>query len=115
MLLYKERLAVTEYAQKLISTGLVKGTSGNISIANANKTLLAITPSGVAYEDMVPEDVVVVGMQGMKIDRRWLRSTELKFHLALIKQRRDIFAVVHAHSDYATALACLGWELPAVH
>ena len=115
MLLYKERLSVTEYAQKLISTGLVKGTSGNISIANANKTLLAITPSGVAYEDMAPEDVVVVGMQGMKIDGRWLPSSELKFHLALVKQRPDIFAVVHTHSDYATALACLRWELPAVH
>jgi L-fuculose-phosphate aldolase len=115
MLLFEERRAVTQYAQQLLSSGLVQGTSGNISVANANKTLVAITPSGVAYEDMVPEDVVVVGMQGMHIDGRLLPSSELKFHLALIKQRPDIFAVVHTHSENATAMACLRWELPPIH
>lgn len=115
MLLGKERQAVTKFAQKLLSTGLVKGTGGNISLANANKTLLAITPSGVAYEDLGPEDVVVVGMQGKQIDGRLLPSSEIAFHLALVQQRADIFAVVHTHSDHATALACLRWELPAIH
>ena len=64
MLLFDERHAVTEYAKKMLSTGLVKGTGGNISLANADKNLLAITPSGVPYETMVPEDVVVVDMEG---------------------------------------------------
>ena len=115
MLLFEERQAVTEYAKKLLSTGLVKGTGGNISLTNADKTLLAITPSGVAYETMVPEEVVVVDMEGKRVDGQLLPSSELGFHLALVNQRPDIQAVVHTHSDYSTAMACLRWELPAVH
>lgn len=115
MLLFEERQAVTDYSKKLLTTGLVKGTGGNISITNADKTLLAITPSGVAYEGMQPEDVVVVDMEGNTVDGRLLPSSEIEFHLALVQQRPDIKAVVHTHSEYATALACLRWELPAVH
>jgi L-fuculose-phosphate aldolase len=115
MLLFEERQAVTEYAKKLLSTGLVKGTGGNISLTNADKTLLAITPSGVAYEGMTPEDVVVVDMMGKTVDGHLLPSSEIGFHLALVQQRLDIKAVVHTHSEYTTAVACLRWELPAIH
>ncbi len=115
MLLFDERHAVTEYAKKMLSTGLVKGTGGNISLANADKNLLAITPSGVPYETMVPEDVVVVDMEGHRVEGHYLPSSEIGFHLALLKQREEIMAVVHTHSDCATAVACLRWELPAVH
>ena len=115
MLLFEERQAVTEYAKRLLTTGLVKGTGGNICLANADKSLVAITPSGVAYETMQPEDVVVVDMDGKPVDGRLLPSSEIGFHLALLHQRPEIRAVVHTHSDYSTALACLRWELPAVH
>lgn len=115
MLLFEERQAVTEYANKLLTTGLVKGTGGNISLANGDKDLVAITPSGVAYETMCPEDVVVVDMEGNRIEGHLLPSSELGFHLALLRQRPDIKAVVHTHSDCSTAMACLHWELPAVH
>lgn len=115
MLLLDERQAVAEYAKKLITSGLVKGTGGNISLSNPEKTLLAITPSGVAYEGIAPEDVVVVDMDGNRVDGQLKPSSEMAFHLALIKQRADIKAVVHTHSEHATALSCLRWELPAVH
>ena len=115
MLLINERLAVADYSKKLITSGLVKGTGGNISLSNPEKTLLAITPSGVAYEGLTPEDVVVVDMDGNRVDGQHKPSSEMAFHLALIKQRADIKAVVHTHSEHATALACLRWELPAVH
>jgi L-fuculose-phosphate aldolase len=115
MLLFEERQAVTEYANQLITTGLVKGTGGNISLANGDKSLVAITPSGVAYETMRPEDVVVVDMDGNRAQGHYLPSSELGFHLALLRQRPDVKAVVHTHSDYSTAMACLHWELPAVH
>jgi len=115
MLLLNERQAVADYSKKLITSGLVKGTGGNISLSNPGKTLLAITPSGVAYEGLTPEDVVVVDMDGNRVDGQLKPSSEMAFHLALIKQRPDIKAVVHTHSEHATALACLRWELPAVH
>ena len=115
MLLINERQAVAEYGKKMITSGLVKGTGGNISLSNPEKTLLAITPSGVAYEGLATEDVVVVDMDGNRVDGQLKPSSEMAFHLALIKQRPDIKAVVHTHSDHATALACLRWELPAVH
>ena len=115
MLLYEERQAVTDYSKKLLSTGLVKGTGGNISLTNGDKSLVAITPSGVAYETMYPEDVVVVDMAGKRVDGHLLPSSELGFHLALLRQRTEIKAVVHTHSEYSTAMACLRWELPAVH
>ncbi|HOM67323.1 MAG: L-fuculose phosphate aldolase [Chloroflexi bacterium ADurb.Bin120] len=115
MLLLDERRKVVDYAQKMLSTGLVKGTGGNISLTNEDKSLVAITPSGVAYETMRPEDVVVLDLDGNHVDGDLLPSSELGFHLALLRQRMEIKAVVHTHSDYSTALACLRWELPAVH
>jgi L-fuculose-phosphate aldolase len=115
MLLLDERRKVVEYARKMLSTGLVKGTGGNISLTNEDKSLVAITPSGVAYETMNPEDVVVLDLDGKQVDGNLLPSSELGFHLALLRQRVEIKAVVHTHSDYSTALACLRWELPAVH
>lgn len=115
MLLFEERQAVAAFGKKLITSGLVKGTGGNISLSNPEKTLLAITPSGVAYEKIGAEDVVVVDLEGTHVEGRLQPSSELAFHLALIKQRPDIKAVVHTHSEHATALACLRWELPAVH
>ena len=115
MLLLDERRKVVDYAQKMLSTGLVKGTGGNISLTNEDKSLVAITPSGVAYETMRPEDVVVLDLDGTHVDGDLLPSSELGFHLALLRQRMEIKAVVHTHSDYSTALACLRWELPAVH
>ena len=115
MLLLDERRKVVDYAQKMLSTGLVKGTGGNISLTNEDKSLVAITPSGVAYETMRPEDEVVLDLDGNHVDGDLLPSSELGFHLALLRQRMEIKAVVHTHSDYSTALACLRWELPAVH
>lgn len=115
MVLFEERQAVVEFGQRLLTTGLVKGSGGNISLCNAEKTLLAITPTGVSYDLMVPEDVVILDMDGHQVDGKLAPSSEIAFHLALLNLRHEIHAVVHTHSDHATAIACLGWELPAVH
>ncbi len=115
MILLEERQAVVEFGKKMLLTGLVKGTGGNISLCNADKTLLAISPTGVSYIDMQPEDITVTNLEGVQVDGKLAPSSEIAFHLALVNQRPDIFAVVHTHSDYATTMACLRWELPAVH
>lgn len=115
MHLKKEREAVLIYSKRLLSSGLVKGSGGNISLCNPEKTLMAVTPSGVGYDIMRLEDVVVTDLNGRKVEGNLEPTSEMAFHLALQNLRPDIHAVVHTHSDYATALACLGWALPAVH
>lgn len=115
MLLFEERRAVMEYGKKMISSGLVKGSGGNISLCNADKTLLALSPSGVNYEDIEPKDVVVLNLEGEQVDGDLIPSSEISIHLDLLNLKREIRSVVHTHSTYATAVGCLGWELPALH
>src|SRR5512145_3418128 len=115
MLLEEERNLIVEYGRKLISSQLTTGSGGNLSIYNREQNLVAIKPSGVDYLLMKPEDVVVIDPSGQVVDGKLLPSSEVKFHLALFEHRADVCAVVHTHQVYATTLACLNWELPAVH
>jgi L-fuculose-phosphate aldolase len=115
MLLEQERKTIVEYGKKLIQAQLTTGTGGNLSICNREEGLVAIKPSGIDYFEMQPEDVVVVDLQGNKVDGKLKPSSEISFHLGLINHRADVNAVVHTHQVYATTIACLNWELPAVH
>ncbi len=115
MLLQTEREAIVEFGRKLITSNLTTGSGGNLSIINRSENLIAIKPSGVDYFLMKPEDVVVVNPDGKIIDGSLEPSSEIRFHLALMKHRPDINAVVHTHQVYATTIACMNWELPAVH
>lgn len=115
MLLEEERKSIVQYGKNLISAQLTTGTGGNLSIYNRAEGLVAIKPSGVAYFDMAPADVVVIDLGGHIVEGKLKPSSETKFHLDLYKFRPDINAVVHTHQIYATTIACLNWELPAVH
>ncbi len=115
MLMHNERTEIVRYGRKLLTAGLTTGTGGNLSIYDRETGLLAISPSGIDYEAMVPEHVPVVNLQGTAIQGDYAPSSELGFHLALYRRRDDIKAVVHTHSVYATTMACLNWEIPAVH
>lgn len=115
MQLSSERELIVQYGKRLLTAGLTTGTGGNLSILNAEASLIAISPSGVAYEDMKPEDVAVTSPDGSIFSADRKPSSEIHFHLALYKTRPDIRAIVHTHSVYATTFACLGEEIPAVH
>lgn len=115
MLLAKERARVVEYGKMLLQAQLTTGTGGNLSIYNRDEGLIAIKPTGVNYLSMQPEDVVVMTPEGEIVDGALKPSSEYRFHLALMRMRPDINAVVHTHQVYATTIACLNWELPAVH
>lgn len=118
MLLANEREIVCEYGRRLVDTGLVQGTSGNISCvgySNSGERLIAITPTGLDYYKLNPSDIVVVNHEGQIIDGDTKPTSELQLHLTMYRNRVQIGAVVHTHSVYATTLACLGWEIPAVH
>ncbi|RDU38835.1 L-fuculose-phosphate aldolase [Neobacillus piezotolerans] len=114
MLLQNEREQIVEYGKKLITSGLTKGTGGNISIFNREKSLAAISPSGLDYFETKPEDIVVVDLDGKVVDGARNPSSELEMHLIFFRKRDDIDALVHTHSPFAKTIASLRWELPAV-
>jgi L-fuculose-phosphate aldolase len=115
MLLYTERQTIVTYGQKLITSGLTTGSGGNLSIYNRQEDLVAIKPTGIDYFQLTPEDIVVVTIDGKIVDGTREPSSEIALHLGLLKHRLDVNAVVHTHSVYAATIACLNWELPAVH
>jgi L-fuculose-phosphate aldolase len=115
MLLAEERQAIVDGGKTMLGVGLTSGTGGNLSTFCRRRELVAISPSGVAYDVMQPRDVVLVDLTGHPVEGDLAPSSELGFHLNIYRRRPEVGAVVHTHSIYATTLACLGWELPAVH
>ncbi|WP_349408702.1 L-fuculose-phosphate aldolase [Pseudalkalibacillus sp. SCS-8] len=114
MLLNELREEVVFYCRKLIDSGLTKGTGGNISVFDREKGLAAISPSGIDYHEMKPEDVVVVDLDGKIVEGERKPSSELDMHLIYYRNREDLNAIVHTHSVFAKTLSSLRWELPAV-
>lgn len=115
MILENQRTAIVQFGKKLVKSGLTTGTGGNLSCMDRSENLVAITPSGIDYDEMLAEDVVVLDMSGNIIDGKLKPSSEKGIHLGLYRTRHDIFSVIHTHSPYATTMACLNMEIPAVH
>jgi L-fuculose-phosphate aldolase len=115
MRLLKERNDIVRFGQKLMTSGLTVATGGNLSVADRRAGLIAVSPSAMDYFEMKPSQVVVVTMEGEKVEGRGKPSSELPLHLALYRKRSDVQAVVHTHSVYATTIASLGLEIPAFH
>lgn len=101
-------------ANLLLKTwGLVIFTWGNVSAVDRQSGQVVIKPSGVPYETMKVEDLVVVDMEGNTIEGRYKPSSDLATHLELYRQFADCDAVAHTHSRMATAWAQSGMDLPA--
>ena len=110
-----EKEQVVRYGKKLIDRRLTTGSGGNISVYNREKNLVVISPSGLDYYETTPEDIVILDMDGNLVEGKHRPSSEAGMHLAFYKNRADVSGIVHTHSKFATAIACMGWELPAVH
>ena len=115
MLMLEERKLVVEYGKKLITNNLTTGSGGNISIFNREKGLVAVSPSGLDYFETKVEDIVIVDLDGNTIEGNLKPSSETGMHLIFYKNREDANAIVHTHSKFATAIACMGWDLKPVH
>jgi L-fuculose-phosphate aldolase len=113
MLLLDERAAVVRACQQLLATGLVRGTSGNVSIRQAE--MVAVSPTGVPYPELTPAALPVVGLDGSRLDGELAPTSELGLHLGIYRARPDVTAIVHTHSMFATVFAVLGEPIPAVH
>jgi L-fuculose-phosphate aldolase len=107
------RAAVITACRELTRLGLTYGTSGNVSIRRDSSGFF-VSPTGMSYEVLEPDDVPLVTLDGQWFGRR-RPSSEWRFHRDIMAARTEIGAVVHAHSRYATALACTGRGIPAFH
>jgi L-ribulose-5-phosphate 4-epimerase len=112
---YQEtRQDVCEYARRMMRDGLVKLTSGNISARIPGTNFFAITPSGMDYETLEPTDIVVLDMDLNVVEGSRRPSTERAMHRAAYMRRPDVGGVVHTHSIYASAFACLGRPMDVI-
>ena len=91
---------------------LVAWTSGNVSERDKETGYVVIKPSGLRYEDLRPEDMVVVDLEGKVIEGNLKVSSDTASHLYIYRNRPDVNGVVHTHSAYATAFAAMGKPIP---
>ncbi len=112
MQLPDERAALVEYCLKMQADDLTVGTSGNLSVRSGH--LIAITPSGVSYDDLTPEAICVIDLDGNVVEADLDPSSEVPMHTSVYRAT-DAGAVVHTHPMYCTALSVLLDEVPPVH
>ena len=92
--------------------GLVTFTWGNVSEIDREKGLFAIKPSGVEYDKLTPEDMVIMDLKGNKVEGRYNPSSDMLTHLVLYNEFKEAGGIVHTHSPYATSWAQAGRDIP---
>lgn len=99
-------------AQAMRPAGLNRGTAGNLSVRDGDGFL--ITPTGMAYDALLPDDIPRLALDGTSAGKR-KPSSEWRFHRDLYASRPEVGAVLHAHSPFAVSLACLRVDIPPFH
>jgi L-fuculose-phosphate aldolase len=108
-----KRRAISEFGRRMLEQGLTKGTGGNISARDGDT--VAISPSGMPYDEIDPEDVPTVDLQGDHVSGDRVPSSERRMHATILREREDVGAVVHTHSPYATTFASLDEAVSPSH
>lgn len=106
------RQELIDACRNMNKLGINRGTSGNISVRHGNGLL--ISPTGIPYDQLVPEHIVQLDWQG-NFEGDILPSSEWRFHRDVLKARDDLHALVHTHSTHASALSVLGKAIPPIH
>ena len=106
------REALVELNRELPRNELVVWTGGNVSARDPDSGLVAIKPSGVRYEDLTAESMVVLDPDGSVVEGALNPSSDTASHLYVYRHRPDVNGVVHTHSRYATAFAAVGRSIP---
>jgi L-ribulose-5-phosphate 4-epimerase len=99
---------------ELPKNNLIVWTGGNVSARDADMGLVVIKASGIRYEEMRPEHMVVVDLDGKMVEGDYKPSSDVHSHLYIYKHRSDVGGVVHTHSVYATAFAAVNKPIPVV-
>ena len=114
-MLQEERTQIVAAGLKIVAAGLAHDGQGNLSVYNRAQDAIAITPSGIAYEQRQPEDICVVDISGRLLEGKWQPTSEMALHLAFYRKRSDVNAVVHTHARYSTVFGITGKpEMPIV-
>jgi L-ribulose-5-phosphate 4-epimerase len=108
------RREVCDLHQELRSNGLVAWTSGNLSARVEGEELMVIKPSGVSYDELTPESMVVCDLHGTLVDGALAPSSDAATHGYVYRELPDVGGVAHTHSGYATAWAIRGEPIPCV-
>jgi ribulose-5-phosphate 4-epimerase/fuculose-1-phosphate aldolase len=108
------RVELIEIAKRALSDGLIWGSAGNFSVRDPQTGNILITPSGVEYTKMLPEDIVTLGLDGEKLEGKLQPSFEAPVHCAVYRARPDIDAVVHTEPQYVNAFGTARVEMPIV-
>jgi L-ribulose-5-phosphate 4-epimerase len=106
------REELVKLARQMLVLGLVTGTAGNLSGRTPGEGIVLVTPSGVDYETMRPEDLVAVNLDGEPVGNRLKPSVDTMNHIAIYRARPDVGGVLHTHSPYAAAFSTLYREIP---
>jgi L-ribulose-5-phosphate 4-epimerase len=107
------RAAVAETGRALLARGLVAATGGNVSARLPGRDLLVVTPSGIPYPAITPDDIVVLEIaSGRQVVGTLRPSVESPTHLRLMRERADVNAAVHTHSIFASVVASARQEIP---
>jgi L-ribulose-5-phosphate 4-epimerase len=114
MLLPELRQTVCALHSELTKNHLVAWTSGNISARDPQSGLVVIKPSGVKFDDLKPESMVVVDLEGRVVEGSHKPSSDTASHCYIYRHMPQVNGVVHTHSRYATAFATLAREIPCV-
>ncbi|MCB9250623.1 MAG: L-ribulose-5-phosphate 4-epimerase [Ignavibacteriales bacterium] len=112
MSLTELREQVYEANLKLVDYGLVTLTWGNVSGIDRTEGLVVIKPSGIDYDVMTPDDMVVIDMEGKPVEGKWRPSSDTPTHLELYKAFPEIGGIAHTHSNFATIFAQAEMEIP---
>lgn len=112
MMLENLRETVWQLHLELPKNNLVTWTGGNLSARDPETGYVVIKPSGVRYEHLQPEHMVIVDLEGNRIEGELKPSSDTVSHLYIYRHRPDVNGVVHTHSPYATAFAALGRPIP---
>ena len=113
-MLEKLKEQLVELHLELPRNNLVVWTGGNVSARDPETGLVAIKASGIRYEEMRPEHMVVVDLDGNIVEGQYKPSSDVHSHLYIYKHRPDVGGVVHTHSAYATAFAAVNKPIPVV-
>jgi len=114
LLLPQLRALICELNKELPRKGLVTMTSGNVSGRDAETGYVVVKPSGIAFEDLTPEMMLVVDLQCNTVEGDLKPSTDALTHLHIYRHMPHVNGIVHTHSNYATSFAALGEPIPAV-
>ena len=108
------REIVSDLHAELPRNGLVAWTSGNVSARVPGADLMVIKPSGIGYEDLTPESMVVCDLDGNPVSDGYTPSSDTATHAYIYRHMPEVGGIVHTHSTYATAWAALGEPIPCV-